>query len=127
MRLVKIFLLLVTVSTAASAQGVKRYNFGKPATVVSYIKEVITWKDGKKENAESFAGNKNEIFLSDSLIRVTEIDTVYTYKINEVRVDDFGNVSFFHEDGTVLHWFRHRRIFQIEPSSSTQEIIYYVD
>lgn len=127
MKLVHISLLILIACATANAQSVKRYNFGKPATVISYIKEVITWKDGKKENAESFAGNKNEIYLSDSLIRVTEVDTVYEFLIMEIKVDDFGNVSFFQENGTILHWFRHRRIFQIEPGSSTQEILYYVE
>jgi hypothetical protein len=109
------------------AQTVKRYNFGKPATVESYIKEVITWENGKKIGAESFAGDKMEIFMSDSLIRITEKSGIQEYVITEVRIDDFGNATFFNGDENVLRWFRHRRVFQLEPANSTVEVIYYVD
>lgn len=122
-----LFTLLIVCSFSVRAQQVKRYNFGKPATVESFIKEVIVWEDGKKIDAQTFAGDRNEIFLSDSLIRITEKDTVYEYIIEEVRVDDFMNVSWLYEDGTLLRWLRHRRIFQIEPANSTEEIMYYVE
>ncbi|MBI1184922.1 hypothetical protein GC194_11665 [bacterium] len=122
-----IFILILAGAAAANGQEVKRYNFGKPVTVVSYIKEVIVWKDGVKESAESFAGDKIEIYLSDSVIRITEKEQVLTYPISEVRVDEFLNVTFFQEDGTILHWIRQRRIFQIEPGDNTEEILYYVE
>jgi hypothetical protein len=127
MRLILTTLLLISVSFASKGQTVIRYNFGEPATVVSFVKEVMVWQDGKKISHDSYAGDKMEIYLSDSLIKVTEKDTVYVYPIKEVRVDDFRNVSFLAENGTVLRWHRQQRLFQIEPDKTTEEIVYYVE
>ena len=127
MRLILTTLLLLGASFASKGQTVIRFNFGEPATVVSFVKEVMVWQDGKKISHDSYAGDKMEIYLSDSLIRVTEKDTTHEYPIKEVRVDDFRNVSFLADNGTVLRWHRQQRLFQIEPSESTKEIVYYVE
>ncbi len=111
----------------SKAQNVVRYNFGKPATVISYVKEVIVWENGKKTAHDSYAGDKNEIYLSDSLIRITEKDTVFEFLIKEVRVDDFENVSFLDVEENVLRWIRQTRLFQITPAKNTEEIIYYCE
>lgn len=125
------FLLLLLVFTsavgAAQAQRTERYNFGKPATLKSFIKEVIVWEGGKKASHETFAGDLIEIYLSDSIVKITEKDTVMEYLIKEVRVDEFKNVSFIQEDGTIIRWIRHRRMLEIEPSSNTEEIVYTVE
>ena len=94
---------------------------------MGFIKEVIVWEDGVKKSAESFAGDKNEIYLSDTLVRVTEIKDKMEYKVKEVRVDDFQNVTFFTEDETVVMWYRQRRILTVEPGGKNTEVIYYID
>ena len=119
--------ILILACSATFGQGVKRYNFGKPATVVSMIKEVIVWEDGKKLSHNTYPGVRTEIFLSDSLVKITEPDTVYEYPIKELRVDQFQNVSFLQADGTIIRWHRQRRIVQIEPAATTEEIIYMIE
>ncbi|MGB0431366.1 MAG: hypothetical protein ACPGLV_12900 [Bacteroidia bacterium] len=127
MRTLIIAILLIVLGQVAKGQNVVRYNFGKPATVVSFVKEVIVWEEGKKVSHDSYAGDKSEIFLSDSLVRVTEKDTVIEFLIKEVRVDDFENVSFLDKQNNVLRWIRQTRLFQIEPAKTTEEIIYYCE
>lgn len=123
-----LILLLAVVSYSTShAQKVIRYDFGKPATVVGYIKEVIVWEDGVKTGAESFAGDKNEIYLSDSIIKISEVKDKIEYIVKETRVDDFYNVTFFAEDETVVTWFRKRRLVRVEPKGKNIEIIYYIE
>lgn len=127
MRFLFLIMVVVGVCSTSNAQRIKRYDFGEPATVVSFIKEVIVWDEGKKLSHESFPGDRMEIYLSDSLVKITEKDTVYMYPIKELRVDEFKNVSFIQEDGTIIRWHRHRRLIQIEPGTTTEEIIYTVE
>ena len=122
-----LLILMIFLSSMASGQKVMRYNFGKPVTVESYVKEVILWENGAKKEADSYAGDLVKIFLSDSLVQITEIDTTISYPIEEIRVDDAGNITFFTEEKTTLHWIRETRIFQIEPVNSTVEILYYIE
>lgn len=102
-------------------------SIGEAKTKVSYIKEVIEWNNGIKTNAESFAGDRIDLFISDRLIKIEEKDTTYTYKVDEVQVDELGNAIFKGEDNTVLHLLPHRNLFQIQPAGNTQEIIYYLE
>lgn len=127
MRFLFLVVVLIGAFSTAQAQLTERYDFGKPATLQSFIKEVIVWEGGKKASHETFAGDPIEIYLSDSLVKITEKDTVYKYPIKELRVDEFKNVSFIQEDGTIIRWIRHRRMLEIEPSSSSEEIIYTVE
>lgn len=119
--------IVLLVGSSAYAQKVERYNFGKPATVEGFIKEVIVWENGAKKSAESFAGDKNVIYLSDSVVRITEVKEKFEYDIKELRVDDFQNVTFFAKDETVIMWYRHRRLLRVEPGGKNIEVIYYIE
>lgn len=109
------------------AQNIAAYDIGEPVELKSFIKEVIVWENGEKVDANTVAGQEVNIYLSNKLVRITETDSTYNYKIKEVRIDEFGTISFKAESETMLRFHKHRQLLQIEPEGNTEEILYYIE